>query len=96
MTVQEPDSFPETGASATHSEALPEKYLDVEALTCRYVAEVISGNADYNDRFVAIAGANQRRARRVENGQQIWEDCIAYQCYDVTDDVRHRVDQVRT
>lgn len=91
MTVRQPDTFPETDASADALRSLPEKYLDIEALTCRFVDEVISGKREYDERFVVIAKSNHHRARYVHDGQVLWRDTFAHQCFDVTDEVRARV-----
>lgn len=89
--VREPDGFPEIDSSATRLGDLPEKYLDVEGLTCRFVEDVISGKRNYDDHFLAIAEPHHHRARLHADGHDVWQDVHYRQCFDVTTEVRTRV-----
>lgn len=92
MSVHQPDSFPETGASADAQEVFRKKYLDCDALISVYADQVLSGNRDYSDRFAVIPAAHHRRAKFTDaRGVPHWSD-ITFDVFDLSHEVRRRVD----
>lgn len=89
------DTFPEIDASAARPDEASGKFLDLDALTCAFVDEILSGKRQADERFFCRPAPHHRRARYTDGaGQTQWTDCSVGDCFEVTFEVRARVDEL--
>lgn len=90
------DTFPEIDSSASRHDEPSGKFLDIDALTCAFADAVLSGKLQANERFFCRPAPHHHRARYTDrHGQVQWTDCSAADCFEVTHEVRARVEELR-